>query len=426
MVTLTPAAERGNAAASAVALHPQFSALGSRLPSRASPRAISITGTRGIPARHGGFETFAERLALHLVSQGWQVTVTCQSEERRSRTERWNGITLRHIPQWVGGPLGTIIYDLWSMIDTLRRGQVVLMLGYNTAVFAIVQRLLGVPGVINMDGLEWRRPKWSGPVRAWFYINERLAPRVTRHVVADHPVIAERLLRMTPAGRLSMIPYGADTVADADVTLLDAFGLVPDRYAVVIARPEPDNSILEIVTAFSRKRRGVRLCVLGEFDASRPYHREVMQAASDEVIFPGSCYDPARLAALRFYTRLYVHGHRFGGTNPSLVEALGAGCAVLAHDNPFNRWVAGNAMQSFQTTDDCAAAMDGLLADDADLSAMRAAARLRHRAAFTWPTILGSYEELLTDLLGYRTYSSKSPEPEGAGDDRVVAELRRA
>jgi hypothetical protein len=97
------------------------------------------------------------------------------------------------------------------------------------------------------------------------------------------------------------------------------------------------DSILEIVAAFSRKPRGMKLVVLGRYDPEVPYHKQVMDAASDEVMFPGAIYDKAAVSALRFYSSLYVHGHQVGGTNPSLVEAMGAGSAVLTHGNHFNR-----------------------------------------------------------------------------------------
>ena len=98
----------------------------------------------------------------------------------------------------------------------------------------------------------------------------------------------------------------------------------------------PANSILEIVTAFSRKPRGMKLVVLGRYDPEMSYHKQVMDAASDEVMFPGAIYDKATVSALRFHSALYAHGHQVGGTNPSLVEAMGAGSAVLAHGNHFN------------------------------------------------------------------------------------------
>ena len=111
----------------------------------------------------------------------------------------------------------------------------------------------------------------------------------------------------------------------------------------MIARAEPENSILEVVQAWSRKPRGCKLVVLGKYEAGHAYQRAVQAAASAEVVFPGAVYEKPVVQALRFHARFYVHEHQVGGTNPSLVESLGTGNAVLAHDNAYNRWVAGDA-----------------------------------------------------------------------------------
>jgi len=122
-----------------------------------------------------------------------------------------------------------------------------------------------------------------------------------------------------------------------------------------------------------------------------------MDAASDEVTFPGAIYEAPIVQALRFYARFYLHGHRVGGTNPSLVEALGAGCAVIAHDNHFNRWVAGDEAAYFADEAACSALFDELLVDDGRLEKMRAASRRELQARFTWEHILSQYEALLAE-----------------------------
>jgi glycosyltransferase involved in cell wall biosynthesis len=194
-----------------------------------------------------------------------------------------------------------------------------------------------------------------------------------------------------------MIPYGADLVASASPELLRPFGLEPDGYALVVARPEPDNSILEIVQAFCAKPRHIRLVVLGKYSpATNSYHRRVLAAATNETIFPGAIYDIDTVAALRFHARLYIHGHKVGGTNPSLVEALGAGTPVLAHDNPFNRWVAGEAGRYFRGRIQLDALLTAILDDASTLNALKLAARARHQNSFQWDIILQQYEKLLT------------------------------
>tara|TARA_R110001606_G_scaffold98078_1_gene216548 strand:- start:212509 stop:213273 length:765 start_codon:yes stop_codon:yes gene_type:complete len=247
-----------------------------------------------------------------------------------------------------------------------------------------------------MDGIEWRRDKWGLIAKTWFWLNERVGCWVGNHLVADHPKIKEHLATRVSPERISMIPYGGDEVLEADPNLLSVYGIDPGQFSVIIARPEPENSFLEMVRAFSCKKRNHTLVVLGNFQPTlNAFHKRVMDAASEEVIFPGAIYEAPVVQALRFYARFYLHGHRVGGTNPSLVEALGAGCAVIAHDNHFNRWVAGPEAAYFTTEDDCSLVFDKLLTDDYAVLAMKAASRLRFKERFTWEQILSEYEELL-------------------------------
>ncbi len=358
---------------------------------------VSILGIRGVPAAHGGFETFAEQLALHLVHRGWTVTVYCQVSGKGSVFEdSWKGIRRVNIPTIGDGSAATIIFD-WKAnnLAARERNGVVLTLGYNTAVFCARLRLAGLQNVINMDGIEWKRAKWGRTARVWFWLNDWAGCWLGNHLVADHPEIECHLRTRVRADKVTVIAYGADEVVSANEESVRALGLEPGRYATVIARPEPENSLLEIVSAFSRDRRGIDLLVLGKYDQGNAYQRRVLESASQEVKFVGAIYDKEVVSALRFHSMLYVHGHQVGGTNPSLVEALGAGNPILAHSNRFNRWVAGEQAAYFDGTEECAAMFDELLAKPERLAAMAKASRDRHRLQFTWEKILGEYEALL-------------------------------
>lgn len=359
---------------------------------------LSILGTRGVPAQHGGFESFAEKLSLFLVSKGWSVTVYCQEIGQGSTYETfWQGIHRVHIPVNNSGARGTVLFDWKATLHALSQEGIFLTLGYNTAVFNFMQRLKGQVNIINMDGIEWRRDKWGKVARAWFWLNERAGCWVGNHLVADHPGIKSHLETRVAGKKITMIPYGGDEVVSADVRLLEPFGVEPGNYSIIIARPEPENSFLEMVRAFSKRNRNHRLVVLGNFfPESNLFHRKVIEAASDEVIFPGAIYEAPIVQALRFYSRIYLHGHRVGGTNPSLVEALGAGCAVIAHDNQFNRWVAGPVAGYFKDEDDCSQLLDRLLADEINIQEMKKASRARFYDQFTWDKVLYEYERLLT------------------------------
>jgi glycosyltransferase involved in cell wall biosynthesis len=359
-------------------------------------QSVRILGTRGIPAAHGGFETFAEQLALYLVGRGWQVTVYCQEEgDGPLYLDTWRKVQRVHIPVQGDGPGATMAFDWRALQHAVRSRELCLTLGYNTALFCALLRLRGVPNLINMDGIEWSRAKWSAPIKAWFFLNEWAGCWLGNHLIADHPEIAKHLNSRTRAAKITTIPYGAPRIDDADKNLLTPYRLRTGEYALLIARAEPENSVLEVVRAWSQTRRGHKLVVLGKYDPEHPYQRAVLAAASPEVQFVGAIYDQAVVGALRFHARFYVHGHQVGGTNPSLVEALGAGNAVLAHDNRFNRWVAGGAGLYFENEQDCAMQVERLLDDTALIERLRRASRARHAVQFTWDSVLADYERLL-------------------------------
>ncbi|EXJ09151.1 DUF1972 domain-containing protein [Nitrincola nitratireducens] len=358
--------------------------------------SLFILGTRGIPAQHGGFETFADELALYLSKRDWNVNVYCQIDNANSSPlEQYHDINLINIKTKNDSALNTMVFDLKASIDAMNKSGILLTLGYNTAIFNIFNRIKGQTNIINMDGIEWHRAKWSKKAKAWFWLNEKLGSLIGNHLVADHPLIKRHLERNVKGDKITMIPYGSHAILYAPDACLANYDIEANGYSMIIARPEPENSILEIVKAFSSKKRNHRLMVLGNFSDSHSYHNAVKAAASDEVFFPGAIYDKDTLSALRFHSRLYIHGHTVGGTNPSLVEALGAGSAILAHDNGFNRWVADDAAIYFSDVSSCSNCFDQLLNDNSIVSSLKQNSRNRHTQHFTWEKILGEYEQLL-------------------------------
>jgi glycosyltransferase involved in cell wall biosynthesis len=369
-------------------------------------RTVRILGTHGVPAGYGGFETAAEHIGLHLHGRGWRVVVYGQVDGTGDIVEdRWEGLERVLIPEHRPGWRGTSSFDLKSIRHAMRartEEEVWLTFGYNTGIFDVWPRLRGVPNVINMDGMEWTRRRWGLAKQGILLTNERFAGLVGNALVADHPHIATYLRRHFGRRRVVTITYGAHEVAAAPVEPVTELELEPGRYGIVVCRPIPENSVLEIVTAWSRTRRGMPLVVVGPFGDEDDYHREVRTAASAEVRFPGAIFDQERLRALRFHAAAYLHGHTVGGTNPSLVEAMAAGNAVIAHDNVYNRWVAGPRARYFADVEQLAGVLDEVLADGATLRAMGEASRARFHEEFTWEHIGNQYEEVLTQCLERR------------------------
>jgi glycosyltransferase involved in cell wall biosynthesis len=364
-------------------------------------KTIRILGTRGIPASHGGFETFAEYLSLYLVKNGWRVIVYCQLDGQGPIYEDvWEGVERVNIPIAQAGAKGTVIFDWVATKHASQYKDLSLTLGYNTAFFCALLRIKNIPNVINMDGIEWKRQKWGIVAKTWFYLNEIAGLWLGNHLVADHPGIKQHLQRAINPDKITMIPYGADKVERAPSDCLEKFHLVTNQYGILIARPEPENSILEVVSAYSSQKRSMPLVVLGNYKPEENvYHKAVLDAASGDVLFVGAIYDKAVVQSLRAHARFYVHGHQVGGTNPSLVEALGAGNPVLAHKNHFNQWVADDAAVYFSDTEECISCLEQLLSNDSLIEELHQNAVKLHQSRFTWHKILSEYEALLMKWL---------------------------
>lgn len=362
-----------------------------------SQKTVRIMGTHGVPANYGGFETAAENVGLFLVRRGWRVIMYCQVEGTGPiQRDTWNGMERVMIPIDVEGWKGTSKYDLIGIRNAARHKDLVLTFGYNTGIFQGILRARRIPNVVNMDGIEWSRSRWGFTKQAILYVNERFSALFGNHLIADHPEIEKYLWTRAPKRKITTITYGADPVGPEDA-LVEGLpeGVEPGKYFNLIARPIPENSILEIVQGFSQKERGVKLVILGNFLDDDEYHQQVLKAASDEVLFVGAIYEPERVKAIRYHSLGYLHGHTVGGTNPSLVEAMAAGNPVIAHDNPYNRWVAQDGGVYFETADDVAAIVDDLLSTPDKLARMKQASLDRHASEFTWDHVAGQYEELL-------------------------------
>ena len=191
-------------------------------------KVVRILGTRGIPAAHGGFETFAEELGLYLVARGWKVVVYCQEDHAGEIFEdQWRGIDRVRIPVAATGPKGTILFDWLATVHAAKHGDLCLTLGYNTGAFCALLRLKGVPNLINMDGIEWKRAKWGPAAKTWFWLNERAACWLGNHLIADHPQIKVHLETRVRSAKITTIPYGAAAVTEAPEDAVLATGCGP-------------------------------------------------------------------------------------------------------------------------------------------------------------------------------------------------------
>lgn len=358
---------------------------------------LAILGSRGIPARYGGFETFAEELSVRLVQQEVEVTVYCEAGDGE-QLDTYRGVHLVHIPAPACGPLTTILFDLRCLWHARSMFDVVYMLGYGTSIFCFIPRLWGSRVWINMDGVEWARSKWSSLAKLWFKVMEAAAMWTPDLIIADAQGILEHLrLRHIRLPPVSVIPYGAPVIHCApETSQLDQWQLTAGAYYLVVCRMESENSVREIVKGYLLSGSEFPLVVVGGIDHETTYVKELLQTAGDSVRFIGAVYEKSTLQALRYHSWAYFHGHTVGGTNPSLLEALGCGNIVIAHDNIFNREVAGGAAAYFHQEWDLAVIIRNVESYPPEqLQRMRVGAWERVRAAYSWELIIDTYRENL-------------------------------
>lgn len=361
------------------------------------PPRIALLGSRGIPARYGGFETFVEELAVRLVERGIDVTVFC---EGASALDAYRGVALRHVRAWAPGALRTLAFDAQCLASACRGFDVVYMLGYGSSALCFLPRVFGRRVWINMDGLEWRRSKWGPLARAWLWTMERVAFGAATHLVFDNAALRgelEQRGRRTRAA--SVIEYGAPIYErDDELEPLAKHGLTPGGYFLVVARLEPENHLLEIVRAHRATGSDRTLAVVTNVGRGGATERELLDAAGPRTRILGAIYDPRELRPLRRHAHAYVHGHSVGGTNPSLLEALGCGSVVLAHDNPFNReTLAGEALFWRGERDLATRLRECEELEPAEHARLRRAGLERARAHYSWERIADRYAALIRE-----------------------------
>jgi glycosyltransferase involved in cell wall biosynthesis len=357
---------------------------------------IAILGTRGIPARYGGFETFAEKLAAGLAARGIDVTVFCEAGEMNAR-EKYLGARLQYISAPSLGPLQTILYDLKCLWAARKGYDVVYMLGYGVAPFCIVPRLWGTEVWINPDGLEWARAKWGWVARCYFRLMEWSTIYAANRIIADAEAIAVHLAkRHGQLKHCSVIRYGCEVIDSPPPSEpLAEWRLQPRSYYLIVCRLEPENHIKEIMQGFQRSGSNREMIVVGNHQADTRYVRELRELKDARIRMIGTVYDPEKLISLRYHAFAYMHGHSVGGTNPSLLEAMGCGNLVFAHDNPFNRETLGPSGFYFANADELKAAIHAAEANEGELEPRRVTSQKRAGADYRWADIVSQYMALL-------------------------------
>jgi glycosyltransferase involved in cell wall biosynthesis len=359
---------------------------------------IGILGSRGIPNHYGGFEQFAEYLSLGLIKRGVDVWVY-NSHTHPYTADSWQGVNLIHChdPENRWGAAGHFIYDLNCINDSRHRNfDILLQLGYTTN--AIWHRRLpsGPKIITNMDGLEWKRSKYSKPIRRFLRYSEQLAVESSHALVADSEAILDYLLT-TYQQPSTFIPYGAEIYQYKGIALLKNLGIKPREYFLLIARMQSDNHIEEIIRGVLGSEGDQPLLVIGSVKNSHGRYLTIKYNSS-RIKYLGGIFEMELLNQLRHNAVLYFHGHSSGGTNPSLLEAMAASAPICAHDNVFNRSVLGNDAYYFSTPNDITALINRV-GDSPHPSPMITNNLHKIQSKYNWEKVIEAYYDLFVQAL---------------------------
>ncbi|WP_399548559.1 glycosyltransferase [uncultured Microbacterium sp.] len=363
-----------------------------------------MIGTRGIPAAYGGFETAVEEVGARLVERGHRITVYTRGASQRLREYR--GMSVVHLPSVPQKHLETLSHTALSTLHAVTRKAPDAAFVFNAANSPLVPllRARGIPVALHMDGIEWKRSKWGGRGKAYYRWAEEFGVRSADALIADAPGIAD-YYRSEFGVPTKLLRYGAPIIDSAPAESIRALGLEPGGYHLVVARFEPENHVREIVEGYHASAAAAPLVVVGSAPYAAEYTQRIHAAAGDDprIMFLGGIYDQDLLDALYFHANTYVHGHSVGGTNPSLLRAMGAGTATIAYDVGFNREVLDGHGWFFSDAAEIERHFSSLERNAGDVDRLAHLVRDRAAGAFDWRDVAEGYESLAVGLVSGNT-----------------------
>lgn len=357
---------------------------------------VAILGTRGIPNNYGGFEQLAEHLSLGLIKRGHQVYVY-NSNQHPYKQATWQGTHIIHCfdPEKWMGTSGQFIYDLACILDSRKRGfDAIINLGYTSS--SVWMRLFDKKAriITNMDGLEWKRTKYRPAVQRFLQYAEKLAVKNSHLLISDSRAIGDYLMQKYKAPSV-FIAYGAHLFKNNNKNTALPYGVQPFDYNMLIARMEPENNIEMILDGMHHSLCKSKLLVVGNNKNKFGSYLTAKYANDERIAFVGSVYETQIINDLRYFSNIYFHGHSVGGTNPSLLEAMGCGSLIAAHDNVFNRSVLGNDAFYFKSSSDIKNLLE-TVSKNSELNRQMIQSNCQKvEQEYSWQKIVEQYEKVL-------------------------------
>lgn len=387
-----------------------------------SKTSVYIIGSKGIPARYGGFETFVDRLVSGRKAKlDYIVTGMSNVNEEYS----YNGA---RCVQFKTGEsvMSRMIHTLKALSFVIKDARVnnnphtvLYILGCRAGIFLPIFRpmlkSLGVIILANPDGAEWKRAKWNIIAKTVVWIYEVLLIKFSDVVVCDARAMLEVIHESfrVPRKKMIFIAYGSDIynptkrlsgrMLSTYANWLQQKSIEKNSYYLMVGRFVPENNYELIIREFMKSNSHNNLVIISNVQGSKYYGKLARDTGFENdarIKFVGTVYDQDLLKIIRSKARAYIHGHEVGGTNPSLLEALGSTEVNLVYDVSFNNEVAGSAALYYTSE-------NGNLANLIEIAdkmpthvakELSAAAKRRIINEYSWPKIINDYEKLFKEV----------------------------
>ncbi|MGC0298182.1 MULTISPECIES: beta 1-4 rhamnosyltransferase Cps2T [Streptococcus] len=385
-------------------------------------KAVYIIGSKGIPAKYGGFETFVEKLTEYQKDSNIQYYVACMRENsaKSGITEdrfEHNGAICFNVDVPNIGPARAIAYDIAAVNKAIELAKenkdeapifYILACRIGPFISRIKRKILAIGGtlLVNPDGHEWLRAKWSMPVRKYWKFSEKLMVKHADLLVCDskniEQYIQEDYKQYQP--ETTYIAYGTDTAPSnlkaEDTKVRNWYqekGINENGYYLVVGRFVPENNYETMIREFIKSKSKKDFVLITNVEQNKFYDQLLQDTGFDKdprVKFVGTVYDQELLKYIRENAFAYFHGHEVGGTNPSLLEALASTKLNLLLDVGFNREV-GEDGAIYWKKDELASVIEEVEEfDQATIADLDFNSSKRILSAFTWEKIVSNYEEV--------------------------------
>lgn len=365
-------------------------------------KRIALLGTRGIPARYGGFETFAEEISARLVLRGYDVTVFGRKrffEKHQGPVEHRGAkiiVTSTIMHKYLETPVHSIT-SFWQILFS--RYDAILLCNAANSPFAFIANLKGIPLLINVDGIERNRAKWNMLGKLWYKLGERCSVWFANRVIADADVIKE-YYREAFQKETTVIPYGVHPEKREAGDTLSRFNLKAREYILYVSRLEPENNALGVIEAYKKITTTLPLVIVGDAPYADEYKQQLRTVADERVVFTGFQFGEA-YQELQSNCILYIQATEVGGTHPALIESMSYGNCVVANGTPENTEVLGDAGEIYRKNDfdHLTEIVSGLLANPERRKKLGAKAEERALRKYSWDSVVGMYEEVFKEVM---------------------------